>query len=109
MQGFFPSCDVARMVEATPREFLTQSRQNVVKQVAAINDTLRRSLPGANVDMIVQEDPTILFEDPQILSSVLRELDDLWKLKEVTLGNSNAWELVLAIRTMLDREPLGSN
>ena len=105
LQGVFPSCDVARMVELLPQGFLLHSQQSMLKRVAAINIALRDSLPGANIDMMVQEDPTILFEDRQTLSSGLRELHDLWDVDETALGNSNPWELALAIRTMSDQEP----
>lgn len=105
LQGVFPTCNVARMVELLPQGFLQQPQNSMLKRVAAINDALRGSLPGANIDMMVQEDPTILFEDKQSLSSGLRELHDLWDVDEVALGNSNPWELALAIRTMSDQEP----
>lgn len=105
LQEVFPSCDVARMVELLPQGFLLQSQQSMLKRVAAINIVLRDGLPGANIDMMVQEDPTILFEDRQTLSSGLRELRDLWDVDETALGNSNPWELALAIRTMSDQEP----
>lgn len=105
LKGVFPTCNVARMVELLPQGFLQQPQNSMLKRVAAINDALRGSLPGANIDMMVQEDPTILFEDKQSLSSGLRELHDLWDVDEVALGNSNPWELALAIRTMSDQEP----
>ena len=103
-QGVFPSCNVARMVELLPEGFLLQSQQSMVKRVAAINIALRDGLPGANIDLMVQEDPTILFEDKQSVSSGLRELHDLWDVDETALTNSNPWELALAIRTMSDKE-----
>lgn len=93
------------MVELLPEGFLQQSQQSMVKRVAAINDALRGSLPGANIDMMVQEDPTILFEDKQSLSTGLRGLHDLWDVDEVALGNSNPWELALAIRAMSEQGP----
>ena len=105
LQDVFPSCNVARMVELLPEGFLQQSQQSMVRKVAAINHALRDSLPGANIDMMVQEDPTILFEDKHSLSTGLRELHDLWDVDETALGNSNPWELALAIRTMSDQEP----
>lgn len=105
LKEVFPACNVARMVELLPEGFLQQSQQSMVKRVAAINDALRGSLPGANVDMMVQEDPTILFEDKQSLSTGLQGLHDLWDVDEVALGNSNPWELALAIRAMSDQGP----
>ena len=105
LQEVFPACNVARMVELLPEGFLQQSQQSMVKRVAAINDALRGSLPGANIDMMVQEDPTILFEDKQSLSTGLRGLHDLWDVDEVALGNSNPWELALAIRAMSEQGP----
>jgi len=105
LQEVFPACNVARMVELLPEGFLQQSQQSMVKRVAAINDALRGSLPGANIDMMVQEDPTILFEDKQSLSTGLRGLHDLWDVDEVALGNSNPWELALAIRAMSEKGP----
>lgn len=93
------------MVELLPEGFLQQPQQSMVKRVAAINDALRGSLPGANIDMMVQEDPTILFEDKQSLSTGLQGLHDLWDVDEVALGNSNPWELALAIRAMSDEGP----
>ena len=103
LQEVFPSCNVARMVELLPQGFLLQSQQSMLKRVAAINIALRDGLPGANIDMMVQEDPSILFEDKQAVSSGLRELHDLWDVDEAALGNSNPWELALAIRTMSDQ------
>ncbi|DBA96723.1 TPA: hypothetical protein ACH3X1_015565 [Trebouxia sp. C0004] len=105
LKEVFPACNVARMVELLPEGFLQQSQQSMVKHVAAINDALRGSLPGANIDMMVQEDPTILFEDKQSLSTGLRGLHDLWDVDEVALGNSNPWELALAIRAMSEQGP----
>ncbi len=105
LQEVFPACNVARMVELLPEGFLQQSQQSMVKRVAAINDALRGSLPGADIDMMVQEDPTILFEDKQSLSTGLRGLHDLWDVDEVAQGNSNPWELALAIRAMSEQGP----
>lgn len=93
------------MVELLPEGFLLQSQQSMLKRVAAINLALRDGLPGANVDLMVQEDPTILFEDTSSVSSGLRELHDLWDIDETALSNSNPWELALAIRTMSDNGP----
>ena len=104
LKGILPSCNVARMVELLPEGFLLQSQQSMVKRVAAINIALRDGLPGANIDLMVQEDPTILFEDKHSVSSGLRELHDLWDVDETALSNSNPWELALAIRTMSDKE-----
>ena len=77
------------MVELLPEGFLQQSQQSMVKRVAAINDALRGSLPGADIDMMVQEDPTILFEDKQSLSTGLRGLHVWMKSRRgiVTLGS----------------------
>lgn len=92
------------MVELLPEGFLLQSQQSMVRRVAAINIALRDGLPGANIDLMVQEDPTILFEDKHSVSSGLRELHDLWDVDETALSNSNPWELALAIRTMSDKD-----
>ena len=100
LQQVFPDCDVIRMVELLPEGFLAQPVHNMVQRVAAINGILRGSLPGANIDMMVQEDPTILFENKESLSVGLQELHDLWDVDETCLKNSNPWEIALAIRTM---------
>ena len=104
LQGVFPSCNVARMVELLPQGFLLQSQSHMLERVTAINIVLRDGLPGANIDLMVQEDPTILFKDKQSVSSALRELRELWDIDETALSNSNPWELALAIRTMSDQD-----
>ena len=92
------------MVELLPQGFLLQSEQGMLQRVAAIHTALRQGLPGANIDMMVQEDPAILFENKQSVSKGLRELRDLWDVDETALSNSNPWELVLAIRTLSDQD-----
>lgn len=92
------------MVELLPQGFLLQSEQGMLKRVAAIHNALRQGLPGANIDMMVQEDPAILFENKQSVSKGLRELRDLWDVDETALSDSNPWELALAIRTLSDQD-----
>lgn len=94
------------MVELLPGGFLAQPIHSMMQRVAAINAILRGSLPGANIDMMVQEDPTILFENTDSLSVGLQELHDLWDVDETCLNNSNPWEIALAIRTMSDADQL---
>ena len=107
LQQTFPDCDVLRMVELLPEGFLAQPVQSMVTRVAAISNILRGSLPGANIDMMIQEEPRILFENKQTLSVGLRELHDLWDVDETCLRNSNPWEIALAIRTMSETGPSG--
>lgn len=104
-QQTFPDCDVLRMIELLPEGFLAQPVQSMVTRVAAINSILRGSLPGANIDLMIQEDPHLLFESKQTLSVGLRELHDLWDVDETCLRNSNPWEIALAIRTMSEDRP----
>jgi len=104
LKQVFPDCDVIRMVELLPEGFLAQPVNSMMNRVAAINRILRGSLPGANIDMMVQEDPTILFENKESLSVGLQELHDLWDVDETCLRDSNPWEIALAIRTMSESE-----
>ncbi len=61
---------------------------------------LRDGLEGADVDAIFEEDPTILFEDPESLRYGIQQMEELWGIDEAILKNSWPDELALAVRAL---------
>ena len=61
---------------------------------------LRDGLEGADVDAIFEEDPTILFEDPESLLYGIQQMEELWGIDEAILKNSWPDELALAVRAL---------
>lgn len=57
------------MVELQPRLFLEQPQSAVEAQVAEADRMLREGLAGADIDFMLTEDPTLLFENLESLAS----------------------------------------
>ena len=100
MQELMPSCDVARMVELQPRLFLHPPVHQLRMQLASANQQLRAGLPESCVDAMLQEDPSLLFEDVTILSSGLKSLHELWDVDAAALQKSDPMDLALAVRAL---------
>lgn len=62
-------CNVMRMVELQPRLFLEQPQPMVEAQVIEADRMLREGLAGADIDFMLTEDPTLLFENLESLAS----------------------------------------
>eukprot|EP00890_Picochlorum_soloecismus_P006417 jgi/Picsp_1/6777/NSC_04117-R1_protein len=105
LKHMFPDCDIARMVELVPSGFLIGPWTEIEKQLLESSEILRHGLKGADVDAIFEEDPTILFEDPESLRTGLRRMRELWDLDEETLKNSFPDELALAVRALSLKGP----
>lgn len=100
LKRLFPKNDVARMVELVPSGFLVRPWEETYVQLVMASDILRSGLEGADVDGIFDEDPTILFEEPESLRIGIRRMDELWNINEEMLSNSSCDELALAIRAL---------
>lgn len=100
LKFMFPGCDIARMVELVPSGFLVGPWDAIERQLLESSEILRDGLKGADVDAIFEEDPTILFEDPESLRTGLRRMRELWDIDEEALENSFPDELALAVRAL---------
>lgn len=100
IKELFPGCDVARMVELVPSMFLVAPWTETYAQLKETNAILRQGLKGADVDAMFEEDPTILFEDPESLLVGLERMRELWNIDEEMLENSEPDELALAVRAL---------
>jgi len=96
----FPNNDVARMVELVPSGFLSQDWDQTRSRLEVSSSILREGLKGADVDQIFEEDPTILFEEPDSLLYGLARMEELWGVDENILRNSFPDELALAVRAL---------
>lgn len=100
LKRLFPKNDIARMVELVPTGFLVRPWEETYEQLIQAITILRSGLEGADVDAIFEEDPTILFEEPESLRIGIRRMDELWNINAEMLSNSSADELALAIRAL---------
>lgn len=100
LKQLFPNNDIARMVELVPKGFLVSPWDSTYAQLEESSSILREGLQGADVDAIFEEDPTILFEEPESLRAGLERMKDLWDIDEETLENSFPDELALAVRAL---------
>lgn len=57
------------------------------------------------MDAIFEEDPTVLFEDPESLLVGLERMRELWSINEEMLRNSEPDELALAVRALSLKGP----
>jgi hypothetical protein len=96
----FPQNDIARMVELVPTGLLVSPWDTTYKQLEEASGILRTGLQGADVDAMFDEDPTILFEDPESLRVGLERMQELWDIDEEMLRNSFPDELALAVRAL---------
>jgi hypothetical protein len=100
LKQLFPNNDIARMVELVPKGFLVSPWDSTYAQLEESSSILREGLKGADVDAIFEEDPTILFEEPESLRVGLERMNDLWNIDEEMLENSFPDELALAVRAL---------
>ena len=126
----FPENNVARMIELVPGGFLSQDwavtkarlegvycvlrieyrpldhsltrslTRSLARSPTEASSILRDGLEGADVDAIFEEDPTILFEDPESLRYGIQQMEELWGIDEAILKNSWPDELALAVRAL---------
>ena len=73
---------------------------SLVRSPTEASSVLRDGLKGADVDAIFEEDPTILFEDPESLRYGIQQMEELWGIDEAILKNSWPDELALAVRAL---------
>lgn len=100
LKVLFPNNDVARMVELVPKGFLSRDWAQTKAMLEESSGILREGLKGADVDQIFEEDPTILFEEPESLRYGLARMEELWGIDENILKNSWPDELALAVRAL---------
>lgn len=101
LKVLFPQNDIARMVELVPTGFLVSPWDTTYEQLVETSTILRTSLKGADVDAMFDEDPTILFEEPESLRVGLERMRELWDIDdEDMLRNSFPDELALAVRAL---------
>jgi hypothetical protein len=100
LKQLFPRNNVARMIELVPKGFLSQDWSETKSRLEASSSILREGLKGADVDQIFEEDPTILFEEPESLRYGLEKMEELWGIDEDILKNSWPDELALAVRAL---------
>lgn len=100
LKVLFPQNDIARMVELVPTGFLVSPWDTTYEQLVENSTILRTGLRGADVDAMFDEDPTILFEDPESLRVGLERMRELWDIDEEMLQNSFPDELALAVRAL---------
>ena len=97
-------CDVSLLVERAPRAFF--EAEDVAQLTVDLDRRVRllcENLPGANLTIMLHEDPMLLF-DP--IESGLEGMWQLWpSMDEDTLRNSCPIELCLAIRACSDLGP----
>lgn len=96
----FPQNDVARMVELVPRGFLSRDWNDTKAMLQESSEVLREGLKGADVDAMFDDDPSLLFEDPDSLRYGLKRMEELWGIDENILKNSWPDELALAVRAL---------
>lgn len=96
----FPQNDVARMVELVPRGFLSRDWNDTKATLQESSEVLREGLKGADVDAMFDDDPSLLFEDPDSLRYGLKRMEELWGIDENILKNSWPDELALAVRAL---------
>jgi hypothetical protein len=101
----FPQNDVARMVELVPKGFLSQDWGETKAMLIETSQILRDGLRGADVEAMFDDDPSLLFEDPDSLRYGLERMEELWGLDEEMLKNSWPDELALAVRALGLRGP----
>lgn len=100
LKVLFPQNDIARMVELVPTGFLVSPWDATYEQLVEAREILKTGLPGADVDAMFDEDPTILFEEPESLRVGLERMRELWDIDEDMLRNSFPDELALAVRAL---------
>lgn len=100
LKRLFPQNDIARMVDLVPTGLLVRPWEETYEQLVQATTILRTGLEGADVDAIFEEDPTILFEEPESLRIGIRRMDELWNINAEMLSNSSADELALAVRAL---------
>lgn len=101
LKELFPGSDVARMVELAPGQFLEGTWAPTQRQLADASRLLRAELAGAELDVMFQEDPLILFEPIESLTVGLRRLHELWPgLTPSALENSEPLHLSLAVKAL---------
>jgi hypothetical protein len=100
LKGVLPGLDVARIVELLPSAFLGPDWERIPQRVHISATLLTRCLPGADVNQMIEEDPTILFEDEESLRTGLLRLRELWDVGPDTFRNSDPLELALAVRAL---------
>ena len=96
----FPQNDVARMVELVPKGFLSRDWSETRALLIESSRILREGLKGADVDAMFDDDPSLLFEDPDSLRYGLERMEELWGIDEEILKNSWPDELALAVRAL---------
>eukprot|EP00976_Prorocentrum_cordatum_P035770 727294-Prorocentrum_minimum.AAC.1 len=94
----FPSADISKLLQNEPSLIILSDSQR--ERVMGSLALLHEHLAGAPIDLMVEEDPLILFED---LKDGLVQLRELWPddvLHPKALSQSEPTHLVLAIRAL---------
>ncbi|KAI8477007.1 MAG: hypothetical protein J3K34DRAFT_515981 [Monoraphidium minutum] len=102
LKQLLPWCDVAAMVESTPR--LLRCDAGFLRSVVRARiELLREGMPGADLATMVQDNPWVLLED---LEAALPRLHDLWPgLEPEAFAASDPAELALALRALTREGP----
>lgn len=101
LKDALPGCDVARMVELVPTAFLAAPLDATLQQIESNLLLLRHGLEGADIDSMLEADPTILFESTESIKVGLDRMRELWgELSPTTLAASDPEELALAVRAL---------
>eukprot|EP00240_Pyramimonas_obovata_P005734 CAMPEP_0118935828 /NCGR_PEP_ID=MMETSP1169-20130426/15851_1 /TAXON_ID=36882 /ORGANISM="Pyramimonas obovata, Strain CCMP722" /LENGTH=333 /DNA_ID=CAMNT_0006878893 /DNA_START=72 /DNA_END=1073 /DNA_ORIENTATION=- len=93
-----PTADVSKLLQNEPSLLVLSSSQR--ERVMGSLALLHKFLEGAPIDMMIEEDPKLLFED---LEGGLMQLRELWPedvLHPTALSQSEPTHLVLAIRAL---------
>mmetsp|Transcript_7115 Transcript_7115/g.20869 ORF Transcript_7115/g.20869 Transcript_7115/m.20869 type:complete len:304 (-) Transcript_7115:203-1114(-) len=100
LKAELPGVDVAEVVRMHPRAFLSAELSALTRTISANIGVLQDGLEGADLNAMVEQDPLLVLQDPQLLEEGIVQMRQLWDVDPAALADSDPWKLALAVRAL---------